>query len=178
MLCLFNLGRRCLLRLFMKSMKQYHTLSPDLFFPSQHLSAPHKTLCPYNFHLTPFCKVNQSVYKIKLFAKLHTVSFRKTEIKKRVKKFTFLYFRHERKRTDSQRGNEKGRPGGVTLWLCGTGCDWQPGKAHATALSVGVFDAADVTGLITVVLEHEDSTLINPHETFPQCVIVRRQSIH
>ena len=69
------------------------------------------TPVPFLFHNSVH-KVNQSVYKIKLFAKLHTVSFRKTEIKKRVKKFTFLYFRHKEKCLDSHRGNEKGRPEG------------------------------------------------------------------
>ena len=69
------------------------------------------TPVPFLFHNSVH-KVNQSVYKIKLFAKLHTASFRKTEIKKRVKKFTFLYFRHDGKCLDSPRGNEKGRPEG------------------------------------------------------------------
>ena len=69
------------------------------------------TPVPFLFHNSVH-KVNQSVYKIKLFAKLHTASLQKTEIKKRVKKFTFLYFRRKGKCQDTQRGYEKGRPEG------------------------------------------------------------------
>ena len=69
------------------------------------------TPVPFLFHNSVH-KVNQSVYKIKLFAKIHTASFRKTKIKKRVRKFTFLYFRRKGKCQDTQRGYEKGRPEG------------------------------------------------------------------
>lgn len=114
------------------------------------------TPVPFLFHNSVH-KVNQSVYKIKLFAKLHTASFRKTEIKKRVKKFTFLYFRHKEKCLDSHRGNEKGRPEGVALWLCVDMPNKSDTNRAAAILSVGVFDAADVTFLTAIVLKHEDS---------------------
>ena len=50
------------------------------------------TPVPFLFHNSVH-KVNQSVYKTKVFAKIPTGCIRMGKVKKRVKKFTFLYFR-------------------------------------------------------------------------------------
>ena len=50
-------------------------------------------------------------------------------------------------------------------------------RPHAAALSVGVFDAADVTFLTAIVLKHEDSGAVNPHKAFP-LVIVSIGTVH
>ena len=50
------------------------------------------TPVPFLFHNSVH-KVNQSVYKTKVFAKIPTGCILMGKVKKRAKKFTFLYFR-------------------------------------------------------------------------------------
>ena len=55
----------------------------------------------------------------------------------------------------------------ASLSRIGNGSAGAGKKNEGDPKSVGVFDAADVTNLISAVLEHEDSALINPHKTIP-----------
>lgn len=66
------------------------------------------TPVPFLFHNSVH-KVNQSVYKIKLFAKLHTASFRKTEIKKRVRESARI------RREEMKKGGREGSPYGYAV---------------------------------------------------------------
>lgn len=99
-----------------------------------------------------------------------------------MRKFTFLYFRRKGKCQDTQRGNEKGRPEGSPYGYAVRVCRAAGGGPHIAALSVGVFDAADVTDLTAIVLQHEDPGAVNPHKTFTLFIhitrLIRRYILH